>query len=257
MTASCLHAQKVQRHLPLVPHWLWYCAVSFPLQVSVSCTDCSDTDVESGVCRHTKTADESTTDTAVEGDNDDATVRTTSYKDAIGVFANKMGSTETVQDPMSASLLKMALITGAAVALHNFPEGLATFIASAKDPSIGAPIAIAIGVHNIPEGICVASPIYHATGSKWKAFMWGTLSGVAEPIAGAIGWIIFAKRDSDIGSLTYGILFGLVSGMMVFISFSELLTTALDYDKERKYFFVSLCAGMIVMAASLMLFLEA
>ena len=84
-------------------------------------------------------------------------------------------------------LLRMALVTGLAIALHNLPEGLATFIAAAQDPSTGAPIAIAIGIHNIPEGICVAAPIYHATGSKWRAFFWGTVSGLAETVAGAIG----------------------------------------------------------------------
>lgn len=70
------------------------------------------------------------------------------------------------------SLLKTALITGVAIAVHNFPEGLATFLAAAEDPEVGASLAIAIGVHNIPEGICVAVPIYFATGSKWRAFFW-------------------------------------------------------------------------------------
>lgn len=115
-------------------------------------------------------------------------------------------------------LLVTALITGAAVSLHNFPEGLATFIAAARDPSVGAPIALAIAVHNIPEGICVAVPIYFATKSKWKGFLWGTASGLAEPIAGGIGWIVLGTsndEDRDISNLAYGLLFGLVAGMMV------------------------------------------
>jgi zinc transporter ZupT len=84
-------------------------------------------------------------------------------------------------------LLRMALVTGLAISLHNFPEGLATFVAAAQSPDTGAPIAIAIGIHNIPEGICVAAPIFHATGSRWRAFFWGTVSGLAETLAGAIG----------------------------------------------------------------------
>lgn len=67
-------------------------------------------------------------------------------------------------DEKDRRLMRMALVTGLAIALHNFPEGLATFVASAQEPANGAPIAIAIGVHNIPEGICVAAPIFHATG---------------------------------------------------------------------------------------------
>eukprot|EP00040_Diaphanoeca_grandis_P029562 m.173320 g.173320 ORF g.173320 m.173320 type:complete len:377 (-) comp31723_c1_seq3:412-1542(-) len=168
--------------------------------------------------------------------------------------AETLSSKDPTNVETEKSLIRMALITGVAVSLHNFPEGFATFIAAVDDPNVGASIAIAIGIHNIPEGICVAAPIYFATGNKWKAFMWGTLSGVAEPIAGAIGWMILSSRDTDLGDMTYAILFGMVAGMMVFISFSELLPTALVYDPERKYYFISLAAGMVVMAASLMLF---
>ncbi|EGD75759.1 hypothetical protein PTSG_12652 [Salpingoeca rosetta] len=151
-------------------------------------------------------------------------------------------------------LLVMALITGTAIALHNFPEGLATFVATAKDPAVGAPIAIAIAIHNIPEGICVAVPIFFATKNKWRAFLFGTLSGMAEPVAGAVGWGIFAASGSDFDSLIYAFLFSLVSGMMVYISLRELLPTARSYDPRDNY--VTLCTflGMTVMAASLMLF---
>lgn len=176
---------------------------------------------------------------------------------------------------VKTELLKMALITGTAVSLHNFPEGLvssppsplplrvaltrtetgqATFVAAAYSPLVGAPIAVAIAVHNIPEGICVAVPIYFATGSKWKGFMWGTLSGVAEPIAGAVGWLILGSGGTDLGSLTYASLFGLVSGMMTAISVRELLPTARQYDPDDKYVTNSAFAGMAVMAASLVLF---
>lgn len=76
----------------------------------------------------------------------------------------------------------MGLLTGLAIGLHNFPEGLATFVATLSNPSLGIALAIAIALHNIPEGVCVSMPVYYATGSKWKAFMWAFLSGVSEPI---------------------------------------------------------------------------
>merc|ERR1711935_783805 len=72
-------------------------------------------------------------------------------------------------------LIKMGLNTALAIGLHNFPEGLATFVAALDDPSVGAVLAIAIAIHNIPEGLCVALPIYYATGNRWKAFLWALL----------------------------------------------------------------------------------
>ncbi len=85
-----------------------------------------------------------------------------------------------IHDPKR--LKRMGLLTGLAIALHNFPEGLATFVATLSNPSLGLALAIAIALHNIPEGVCVSMPVYYATGSKWKAFMWAFLSGVSEPI---------------------------------------------------------------------------
>lgn len=130
--------------------------------------------------------------------------------------------------------------------------------AAVADPclchQVGASLAIAIGVHNIPEGIVVAIPILHATGSKWKAFFWGAVSGLAETVAGAIGWIVLSSTDGDISSLGYALLFGLVAGMMVYICLKELIPTAHKYDKHDKYATNCCILGMLVMAASLSLF---
>ena len=115
-------------------------------------------------------------------------------------------------------LVHMGLATALSIAIHNFPEGLATFVATVDDPSVGATLAIAIAVHNIPEGLCVSIPIYYATGDRRKAFLWGLLSGVTEPIGAALGWAILAGAMSDV---VYGIMFGLVAGMMVRISIKE------------------------------------
>eukprot|EP00584_Thalassiosira_punctigera_P020339 CAMPEP_0172553618 /NCGR_PEP_ID=MMETSP1067-20121228/51310_1 /TAXON_ID=265564 ORGANISM="Thalassiosira punctigera, Strain Tpunct2005C2" /NCGR_SAMPLE_ID=MMETSP1067 /ASSEMBLY_ACC=CAM_ASM_000444 /LENGTH=384 /DNA_ID=CAMNT_0013341833 /DNA_START=120 /DNA_END=1274 /DNA_ORIENTATION=+ len=148
-------------------------------------------------------------------------------------------------------LVKMGLSTALAIALHNFPEGLATFVAALDDPSVGAVLAIAIGIHNIPEGLCVALPIYYATGNRWKAFMWGCLSGLSEPVAALLGWAVLANAMSD---YVYAILFGLVSGMMVIISMKELIPTAHRYDPEDTVVTYSLIGGMFIIALSLVLF---
>lgn len=148
-------------------------------------------------------------------------------------------------------LVKMGMSTALAIALHNFPEGLATFVAALNDPSVGAVLAIAIGIHNIPEGLCVALPIYYATGNRCKAFWWGTLSGVSEPIAALLGWAVLANAMSD---HVYAILFGLVSGMMVIISMKELIPTAHRYDPEDTVVTYSVIGGMVIIALSLVLF---
>jgi len=143
------------------------------------------------------------------------------------------------------------LQTAVAIALHNFPEGLATYVSVLNDPKIGAVLAIAIGIHNIPEGFCVALPIYYATGNRLKAFMWGALSGISEPIGALLGYIVLANRFSNV---TYGIMFGIVAGMMVMISLKELLPTAYRYDPGDTVVTYSLIAGMVVISLSLVLF---
>jgi len=119
-------------------------------------------------------------------------------------------------------LRKMGALTAFAVAIHNFPEGLATFMATIESLEVGIPLAFGIAIHNIPEGIAVAMPIYYATGNRHKAFLWAFLSGISEPIGAAIGWAILA---TSLDGVAFGILFGLVAGMMVSIACHELIPT--------------------------------
>ena len=84
--------------------------------------------------------------------------------------------------PDKKGLKRMGILTGLAIGLHNFPEGLATFIATLSSPSLGGALALAVAVHNIPEGMCVSMPVYYATGSRVKGFLWAFLSGVSEPL---------------------------------------------------------------------------
>lgn len=156
------------------------------------------------------------------------------------------------QEKENKKIMSMSINTAVAIALHNFPEGLATFVAALNDPKVGAVLAVAIAIHNIPEGICVALPVYYATGSRCKAFGWALLSGISEPIAALLGWAILSSVFSD---KTYAILFGGVAGMMVIISIRELLPTAHRYDPEDSVVTYSFMAGMVLMAFSLVLFL--
>ncbi len=147
------------------------------------------------------------------------------------------------------ALLKTGIFTALAIGIHNFPEGLATFVSSLSDPSMGVSIAVAIAIHNIPEGIAVSAPIYGATGSKKKALAVSFLSGLAEPVGALLGWLILMPFLSD---ALFGVIFGVVSGIMVFISADELLPSALETG-HGYYAVYGFFAGMAVMAISLCL----
>jgi ZIP family zinc transporter len=162
---------------------------------------------------------------------------------------------ETNANTTDKRLEKMGLKTAAAIAIHNFPEGLATFVATLADAKVGATLAIAIAVHNVPEGLCVALPIYYSSGSKIKGFIWALLSGLSEPIGAFIGWIIIKSTGDDLNQAVYGSLFGIVGGMMVMIVLLELLPTACRYDPNDTVVTNGVACGMLVMAASLCLFM--
>ena len=147
------------------------------------------------------------------------------------------------------NLMRLGVFTALAIAIHNFPEGLATFIATVAEPELGISIAIAIAIHNIPEGIAVAIPIYHATGSKKKAVIWTFLSGLAEPVGAVIGFFLLSTLFNE---LTFGFLFASVAGIMVYISLDELLPAAEKYG-EHHISIIGVISGMMIMALSLIL----
>ncbi len=147
-------------------------------------------------------------------------------------------------------LMRMGVFTALAIAIHNFPEGLATFVSALQDPGVAIPIVVAIAMHNIPEGIAVSMPIYHATGSKKKAFLYSFLSGLAEPVGALVGWLLLMPIMND---SVFGILFAGVAGIMVFISIDELLPTSREYGNHHLSIY-GLVVGMMVMAVSLLLF---
>lgn len=149
-----------------------------------------------------------------------------------------------------SELLRMGFFSALAIAIHNFPEGLATFASALKDPTVGLSIAIAIAIHNVPEGISVSVPIFHATGDRKKAFFYSMLSGLAEPMGALVGYFVFRSIFND---LTFGILFASVAGIMVFISIDELLPTSRKYGKGHQVIY-GFIAGMGVMSLSLLLF---
>lgn len=163
---------------------------------------------------------------------------------------------EGMHDHSRKKLLRMGLFTALAIGIHNFPEGLATFLAALQDPGLGVAIAVAVALHNIPEGISVSVPIYYATGKRSRAFVYSFLSGLAEPVGAIIAYFAILLATGGEGGVlppqVMGILFGGVAGIMVYISLDELLPTSRAYGKGHDSLF-GLLAGMVVMALSLLL----
>ena len=152
-------------------------------------------------------------------------------------------------------LLRMGLFTALAIGIHNFPEGMVTFLAALQDPTLGIAIAVAIALHNIPEGISVSVPIFYATGSRRKAFFYSLLSGLAEPVGALIAYFLIMLIFGGEGVIPPGVmgaLFGGVAGIMVYISLDELLPTSRAYGQGHDSL-IGLLAGMVVMALSLLL----
>lgn len=159
-----------------------------------------------------------------------------------------MGNINVVNSVVDKSgLIRVGLVTALIIAVHNFPEGMVTFIAAIKDVKIAIPIAIAIAIHNIPEGISVSVPVYYATGNRRKAFWLSFLSGMAEPLGALVGYLLIAPFLTD---TVLGVIFGMIAGIMVFISFDELLPAAEEYGQHHSAIY-GLVAGMAVMAVSL------
>lgn len=150
-------------------------------------------------------------------------------------------------------LARMGLFTALAIAIHNFPEGLATFTAALSDPNLGIAIAVAIAIHNIPEGIAVSIPVFYATGNKKKAFWLSFFSGLAEPVGALAGYLILLPFMSN-SDVFMGFIFAAVAGIMVYISLDELLPAAEKYGEHHLSIY-GLIGGMAVMAFSLLMFI--
>jgi len=149
-----------------------------------------------------------------------------------------------------AHLERTGVFTALAVGVHNFPEGMVTFLAALADPALGASVAVAIALHNIPEGISVSVPIFYATGDRRRAMRWSMVSGLAEPIGALLGYVVLRQFLTP---ELMGILFASVAGVMVYISLDELLPTSRSYGQGHDSLY-GLMGGMAVMAISLLLF---
>ena len=145
-----------------------------------------------------------------------------------------------------SKLYRVGFVSMIALMLHNFPEGIATFVSAYENTALGIYITIAIALHNIPEGISIAMPIYYSTGSKLKAFKYTLYSGIAEP-AGAFVAFLFLKPF--INDIILSIIFAIVSGIMLYIAFAELIPASRKYGYNKTYIF-SIFLGICIIPIS-------
>lgn len=157
-------------------------------------------------------------------------------------------------DTQASTMKKLGIMSALAIAIHNFPEGIATFVGALNDSQMGAGITFAISIHNIPEGIAIAIPIYYATKSKGKALLYATLSGFSE-VLGALLCIavthLFGVELTG-GGIIFPLILAAVAGIMIYISLDELLPTAEKYGKHH-IAIAGVVAGMAIMGISLLI----
>ena len=144
---------------------------------------------------------------------------------------------------------RAGLFTAIAICVHNFPEGMATFLTATQNLTLGLSVAVAIAIHNIPEGIAVALPIYHVTGKKRYAMLYAALSGITEPIGALIGMLLFGLF---LPQIMVGMLLAAVAGIMIYLSFDTLLPLAREYGNWHLAM-VGIFAGMLFIWVSLIL----
>lgn len=155
--------------------------------------------------------------------------------------------TELPEQEDAQRLMRVGTMTALALAIHNFPEGVATLFSAIEDPHLGVAIAVAIALHNIPEGIAVSMPIYYATGNRRKAFLYSFASGLVEPIGAILSYFLLS---SFLTPFMMSLMMAGVAGIMVFIALDQLLPTAQQYD-ERRVAIYGVVLGMLLMAISL------
>jgi ZIP family zinc transporter len=174
-----------------------------------------------------------------------------SVRSASDPCAAEEGSTALVSPTDPVRMRRAGYMVMISLSLHNFPEGLITFVGALVSARLGVALCVAIAIHNIPEGVAVAT-FFMSTGSRKMGVAMACLSGLAEPVGALIGWAIISAAGES--QLAYGLIFGVVAGMMIFICIKELLPAAFHYDQADRFVTNSFFAGAAFMALSLVLF---
>lgn len=169
--------------------------------------------------------------------------------DRILPHAHPQDLVQKTTQPLPGSIRRTAILLTLGISLHNFPEGIATFVTASSNLELGFGIALAVALHNIPEGLAVAGPVYAATGSKRTAIFWAGISGMAEILGGVLAWLILGSLISPV---VMAAIMAAVAGIMVALSVDELMPLAKEIDPNNNPSYGVLC-GMSVMGLSLVI----
>ncbi len=162
---------------------------------------------------------------------------------SVNYINNKINkTTENCCENSDKNLFRVGVLSMIALMLHNFPEGIATFMSAYKDLNLGISLGLAIMMHNIPEGISIAVPIYYSTHSKRKGVVYSLISGLAEPIGAIMTYLIFKKYITNI---SLSIVLILVAGIMITLSINKLFPEVLKYNK-KKNMIIGMSLGVVV-----------
>lgn len=167
----------------------------------------------------------------------------------VGVLTSMIIDKNMPENKSNGKLYRVGIISMLAIILHNIPEGIATFMASSMDMKLGISLALAISMHNIPEGISISVPIYYSTGSVKKSFLYTLISALSEPFGALLAYLFLQNFITD---SFMGMLFSFIAGIMIHISFYELLPTSKKYN-ENKLTSIFFVIGIIFMCINLFL----
>ena len=156
----------------------------------------------------------------------------------------------TIEDSSKNGLFRVGVISMLAIIMHNIPEGIATFMATNTDISLGISLTVAIALHNIPEGISIAVPIYYSTKSRGRAVLYTLISGLSEPLGALLAFLFLKPFMND---LVMGLLMAMIAGIMTHIAFYELLPTSLKY-KNKKLSYIFFVIGLLFMTINHFIF---
>ncbi len=146
-------------------------------------------------------------------------------------------------------LYKSGMLTAIALAIHNFPEGLAMGVAVLESAQYGVVLMAAIALHNIPEGIAVAAPIQAGNGGRLKATLVAMATGLTEPLGALFALLVLG---SILTPIMVGCSLAFVGGIMTVVAIKELIPQAMSQNRPR-HMLVGALFGAAVMQLSLLL----
>ena len=147
------------------------------------------------------------------------------------------------------SLLISALAAAVAISIHNIPEGMMLYLTATEAPMEGIPVMLAVGIHNIPIGLSIAIPIYYAGYGRMRALLVCLLSGVMELIGAFLGAFLSTPMESP---LFLGLMLALIAGIMVYVSFEELIPASYSYGR-RHASLLGILMGLFFMGLTMIL----